>query len=80
MKFLCVPCDEPMQVVRSGSPDEEGSLTVVFRCPRCDHTTAMLTNAGETQLVQALGVRIGPSADAPATPMAHLRANLVRAR
>lgn len=79
MKFLCVPCDEPMQVVESGSPDDAGSLTVVFRCPRCGHDTAMLTNAGETQLVQSLGVRIGPP-KAPAGPLAHLRANLAQAR
>lgn len=79
MKFLCVPCDEPMQVMESGSPDEVGSMTVVFGCPRCDHSTAMLTNAGETQLVQSLGVRIGP-ANGPAGPLAHLRVNLAQGR
>lgn len=79
MKFLCVPCDEPMQVVDSSSPDEVGSLTVVFACPQCDHTTAMLTNAGETQLVRSLGVRIGAS-NGPAEPLAHLRANLAQRR
>ncbi len=80
MKFLCVPCDEPMQVVESGSPDETGSLRVLFRCPRCDHTTAMLTNAGETQLVRSLGVRIGGKPVDSAGRLENLRAGLTRIR
>lgn len=79
MKFLCIPCDEPMQVVESGTPDEAGSMTVIFRCPHCDHTTAMLTNAGETQLVRSLGVRIGPKTSSTA-PLEHLRTSLAQDR
>jgi len=81
MKFLCVPCDEAMQVVESGTPDEAGSMTVIFRCPRCGHTTAMLTNAAETQLVQSLGVQIGRPTVAPApNPMTHLQERLAQVR
>jgi hypothetical protein len=60
MKFLCVPCDTPMKLQAVGPPDR-GSLSVVYSCPECGYEMAMLTNAYETQVVQSLGVRIGPS-------------------
>jgi len=41
-------------------PPERGSLSVVYACPECGYEMAMLTNAYETQVVQSLGVRIGP--------------------
>lgn len=59
MKFLCVPCDSPMKL-QSVRPPERGSLSVVYACPECGYEMAMLTNAYETQIVQSLGVRIGP--------------------
>jgi hypothetical protein len=59
MKFLCVPCDSPMKLHTVGPP-ERGSLSVVYSCPECGYEMAMLTNAYETQVVQSLGVRIGP--------------------
>ncbi len=59
MKFLCVPCDSPMKL-RAVNPPERGSLSVVYECPECGYEMAMLTNAYETQMVQSLGVRIGP--------------------
>ena len=64
MKFLCVPCDSPMKLQTIGPP-ERGSLSVVYSCPECGYEMAMLTNAYETQVVQSLGVRIGP--DRPGT-------------
>jgi hypothetical protein len=60
MKFLCVPCDSPMKL-QSVAPPERGSLSVVYSCPECGYEMAMLTNAYETQIVQSLGVRIGPA-------------------
>jgi hypothetical protein len=60
MKFLCVPCDSPMKL-RSVGPPDRGSLSVVYACPECGYEMAMLTNAYETQVVQSLGVRIGPA-------------------
>ncbi len=60
MKFLCVPCDSPMKLQTVGPP-ERGSLSVVYSCPECGYEMAMLTNAYETQVVQSLGVRIGPA-------------------
>ena len=59
MKFLCVPCDSPM-TLQTVAPPEGGSLSVVYSCPECGYEMAMLTNPFETQLVQSLGVRIGP--------------------
>jgi hypothetical protein len=59
MKFLCVPCDSPM-TLQSVGPPERGSLSVVYSCPQCGYEMAMLTNVYETQVVQSLGVRIGP--------------------
>jgi hypothetical protein len=67
MKFLCVPCDSPMKLQTVGPPDR-GSLSVVYACPECGYEMAMLTNAYETQVVQSLGVRIGPEAGAPKAP------------
>ena len=60
MKFLCVPCDTPMKLQTVGPP-ERGSLSVVYSCPECGYEMAMLTNPFETQMVQSLGVRIGPA-------------------
>ncbi|HEY8549179.1 MAG TPA: PCP reductase family protein [Vicinamibacterales bacterium] len=60
MKFLCVPCDTPMKL-QTADPTEGGTLAVVYACPACGYEIAMLTNAHETQVVQSLGVRIGPA-------------------
>jgi len=68
MKFLCVPCDSPMKLQTIGPP-ERGSLSVVYSCPECGYEMAMLTNAYETQVVQSLGVKIGPgTGEAAASP------------
>ena len=65
MKFLCVPCDSPMTLQTVGPP-KGGSLSIVYSCPECGYEMAMLTNAYETQMVQSLGVRIGPATTAAA--------------
>ena len=59
MKFLCVPCDSPMKL-QTVAPPDRGSLSIVYACPECGYEIAMLTNAYETQMVQSLGVKIGP--------------------
>lgn len=69
MKFLCVPCDSPMKLQTIGPPDG-GSLSVVYACPECGYEMAMLTNPYETQVVQSLGVRIGPDNQAEAAAKA----------
>lgn len=75
MKFLCVPCDRPMKL-QTVAPPDRGSLSVVYSCPECGYEMAMLTNPYETQLVQSLGVRVGPADDAAA---ANVRAESSRA-
>jgi hypothetical protein len=49
--------------LQSVGPLERGSLSVVYTCPECGYEMAMLTNAYETQVVQSLGVRIGPATE-----------------
>jgi hypothetical protein len=63
MKFLCIPCDTPMKL-QTVEPPDRGSLSIVYACPECGYEMAMLTNAYETQVVQSLGVKVGPSAAA----------------
>jgi hypothetical protein len=65
MKFLCIPCDTPMKL-QTVAPPDGGSLSVVYACPECGYEMAMLTNPYETQVVQSLGVRIGPEGTATA--------------
>ena len=60
MKFLCVPCNRAMKI-RTVAPPDRGSLAVVYACTECGYEMAMLTNPYETQLVQSLGVRVGPA-------------------
>lgn len=60
MRFLCVTCDEPMKLETVDRTDG-GSLSVLYACPTCSQRTAMLTNPWETEMVQSLGVRIGPA-------------------
>lgn len=67
-----------MKLLRSEGPDE-GSLTVTFRCPRCERRVAMLTNPFETQLVKSLGVKVGGRTE-PATPFEHLRSSMAQQR
>ena len=73
MKFLCVPCDSPMKL-QTVAPPQVGSLSVVYSCPECGYEMAMLTNPFETQLVQSLGVRIGPDMSASSVASAGVSA------
>lgn len=63
MKFLCVSCDEAMAMERGGAPDDAGSITALFTCPKCGNQIAMLTNAHETEVVTSLGVKLGPDGE-----------------
>ena len=63
MKFLCVPCDKPMQLLEATPPDR-GSVSLVYSCDACGYEMAMLTNPQETQVVTSLGVKIGKDGEA----------------
>lgn len=62
MKFLCVACDEPMKLDKTEAP-QQGTISALFECPECFTQVAMLTNPSETQMVQSLGVKIGPGGE-----------------
>ena len=58
VKLLCVECDQRMQFEERQVPGD-GTFVAAFRCPACDLRIAMLANPMETQLVRALGEKIG---------------------
>ena len=74
MKFLCVPCDHVMAFAERHIPGD-GTLAVVFGCPKCGREMALLANPYETQLVSSLGVKVGGRA-VPEQPMELMRGNL----
>jgi len=60
MKFLCIPCDEKMETQVDGiMPEEKKNLAMKFKCKKCGHSIAMLTNKFETEFVSKLGVQMG---------------------
>jgi hypothetical protein len=75
MKFLCLECDEQMAFAERREPGD-GTFAASFTCPRCGHTVALLANPMETQLVGALGVRIG-GRELDEQPMEFVRRNVV---
>lgn len=58
MRFLCIDCDAQMSFEERRQPGD-GTFAAAFRCPACGRRVAMLANPMESQLVGALGVRIG---------------------
>jgi hypothetical protein len=64
MKFLCMQCESFMTFEKVQLPGEQ-SLGVTFGCPKCGNKVAMVTNPGETAMVQALGVKLGGRTTAP---------------
>jgi hypothetical protein len=51
-------CESFMLFQKVEKPGED-SLGVMFECPTCGSRVAMVTNPGETQMVSALGVKLG---------------------
>lgn len=72
MKFVCLNCETYMNLEKVEKP-EEGSLGVFFACPSCSAKFSMVTNAGETNMMNALGLKLSPKS-APETSMEGLRA------
>ncbi|TAK06854.1 MAG: hypothetical protein EPO39_07900, partial [Candidatus Manganitrophaceae bacterium] len=77
MKFVCMKCESFMTFENVQVPGEQ-SLGVTFACPTCNAKVAMVTNPGETAMVQALGVKLG-GRTAPAEPMELTRQTLKEA-
>ncbi len=72
MKFVCLNCETYMSLEKVEKP-EEGSLGVFFACPSCSAKFSMVTNAGETNMMNALGLKLGAKVE-PAASMEGLRA------
>ena len=66
-----------MRLDDSVQPDDDGSLSVTFRCGSCEWGMTMLINPGETQMVKTLGVKLGGGGDHQ--PMGMMRAFLTGA-
>jgi hypothetical protein len=75
VKFLCVECDVAMEFSQRQEPGD-GTFAASFICPKCGRRVAMLANPMETQLVGALGVKIGGTTlDQP--PMEFVRSKML---
>lgn len=74
MKFVCMKCESFMSFDNVQKPGTQ-SLGVTFACPTCEAKVAMVTNAGETAMVQAMGVQLG-GRSAAAEPMELTRGSL----
>ena len=74
MKFVCRNCETFMLFQHVEKP-EENSLGITFECPNCKAKFSMVTNPGETQLVHALGVKLGGSV-LPSKPLELTRETL----
>ena len=75
MKFLCLDCDRQMTFAERQEPGD-GTFAASFTCPSCGRAVAMLANPMETQLVGALGVRIG-GRELDEQPMEFVRKNVL---
>lgn len=81
MKFLCVPCDEQMETQKDGLFNESNrSISLKFKCKKCGHTIAMLTNRFETEFVSKLGVEMGGTTDVGSTPMSMVSSTLAQGK
>lgn len=77
MKFLCVPCDEQMETQKDGLFNESSrSISLSFKCKKCGHTMAMLTNKFETEFVSKLGVEAGGATEVSDAPFGMLGTTL----
>lgn len=65
MKFVCLNCETYMNLEKVEKP-AEGSLGVFFGCPSCNAKFSMVTNSGETQMMNSLGLKLGGRTEAAA--------------
>ena len=81
MKFLCIPCDEQMETQADGiMPDEGKSIALKFKCKKCGHMIAMLTNKFETEFVNKLGVEAGGPSEHANTPFGMMGSTLAKGK
>lgn len=58
MRFFCEKCDVPMELEKKDDLSTD-SMKVAFRCPDCGIRVFMVTNRGETEMLDSLGLKIG---------------------
>ena len=81
MKFLCIPCDEQMETQTDGiMPAENKNLAMKFKCKKCGHMIAMLTNKFETEFVSKLGVEAGGASSVGTGPLSMVGSQLAEAK
>ena len=81
MKFLCIPCDEQMETQTDGiMPEENKNLAMKFKCKKCGHVIAMLTNQFETEFVSKLGVEMGGASSVGSGPLSMVGSQLSQAK
>ena len=64
MKFVCLNCETYMNLEKVEKPGE-GSLGVFFGCPSCNAKFSMVTNAGETKMMDSLGLKLNVRSETP---------------
>lgn len=81
MKFLCVPCDEQMETQTDGiMPQESKNIALKFKCRKCGHTIAMLTNKFETEFVSKIGVELGGQSSVGSGPLSVVATQLAQGK
>lgn len=81
MKFLCIPCDTQMETQTDGiMPKEAKNISLKFKCKKCGHMIAMLTNQFETEFVSKLGVEAGGKSDFADKPMGMVGSTLAQGK
>lgn len=74
MKFVCLNCETYMGLEKVEKP-AEGSLGVFFTCPSCNAKFSMVTNPGETHIMNSMGLKLSGRAEA-AAPSEMIRSQL----
>jgi hypothetical protein len=74
MKFVCLNCETYMTLEKVEKP-AEGSLGVFFTCPSCNAKFSMVTNPGETHIMNSMGLKLSGRAEATA-PLEMMRNQL----
>jgi hypothetical protein len=79
MKFVCLNCETYMSLEKVEKPGE-GSLGVYFGCPSCNAKFSMVTNAGETNMMNSLGLKLNAKAETPDPMIASLADKMQKAQ
>lgn len=79
MKFVCLNCETYMSLEKVEKPGE-GSLGVYFGCPSCNAKFSMVTNAGETNMMNSLGLKLNAKTETPDPMVASLADKMQKAQ